>query len=407
VLGKFCEKLLRTKSYEFSKADFLTFALDYCREMAIDVDCAKLFEVIETENIIIRRNDLFHFRYVQWVYFFAAHRMHHDEEFRQYILSDARYVSFPEIIEFYSGIDRRRHELLTVLIRDLSMLNESFESRTKIDRDLDPCSFAKWSPSEQEVAKLRTHIDEGVKQSSLPVEIKDSLADKSYNRAAPYTQEIRTFIRDSSLAECLQLMRAAARALRNSDYVDKTLKTELLDEILRAWSKVLQILVLLSPVLVRDRSVVFESIRFFLGEDFKAEGRQLWLDLFRSIPYNAVSCFEKDLTSSRLTAIFNNLLSGSSNTIGKHIIAATLIRQRPKGWQSIVKKYMLTLDKNSFYLLCLYGEITREWKYGFCSSQQRKELEELWGVAVAKHELGTKNPSSTVLKKVMQQITKT
>ena len=140
VVGAFCEGIIRKRHNGFRKDEFISSSSKFCEEMSIDVDCSQLFEVMHRENIIVKTGDSFFFRYVHWVYFFGAHRMHHDSEFCSFVLKDNYYMNFPEIIEFYSGVDRRREELLGILISDLRSVNDAFEHRTGINSDFDPYS---------------------------------------------------------------------------------------------------------------------------------------------------------------------------------------------------------------------------------------------------------------------------
>lgn len=67
-----------------------------------------------------------------WLYYFAAHRMHHDPTFAAFILSDRRYAAYPELIEFYAGIDRRRSDAVACMTTDLARMNSDFLTRTQI-----------------------------------------------------------------------------------------------------------------------------------------------------------------------------------------------------------------------------------------------------------------------------------
>jgi len=96
----------------------------------------------------------FWFHFVHWILFFAAHRMYHDDEFAEFVLQDRRYARFPENIEFYSGIDRRRTGLLQRLRDDLRELNKSVNGRIDVSEEFNPYDLARWSPS-QERSEIR------------------------------------------------------------------------------------------------------------------------------------------------------------------------------------------------------------------------------------------------------------
>ena len=81
--------------------------------------------------------------------------MHHNNEFASFILSDGRYAAYPELVEFYAGIDRRRHDAVARLTTDLARMNSDFLERTQIAADLNPYGHAKWAPDQTALDDLR------------------------------------------------------------------------------------------------------------------------------------------------------------------------------------------------------------------------------------------------------------
>lgn len=120
ALGAFTEVLIRRKNIIFTKREFFDEIQRYCDKRLLTLEIDMLFLFLVEENIFICSGERYAFRFMYWIYFFAAQRMYHKQEFADYILSDRRYAQFPEVIEFYSGIDRRRQDLLERLLSDLA-----------------------------------------------------------------------------------------------------------------------------------------------------------------------------------------------------------------------------------------------------------------------------------------------
>lgn len=409
VLGYFCEKLIRSGVYSFSRDTFVRETLEYCKKMVIDIDCSRLFAVLAEEKIILERDRAYVFRYSSWIYFFSAHRMHHNNDFRDFILSGRRYINFPEMIEFYSGIDRRRGELVERLRDDLSSLTQAFEGRSEISRTFDPYDGPKWIPSQTEVAMLEQKIETEIETTNLPETVKDGILDKRYDRTQPYNQVIRNFANDSSLRECCFLLRGAARALRNSDFVAPEIKMSVLEEVLRAWAKLFQTIALLSPLFAQEEYIEFENLKYRLVYDGEASVEELFVGIVESLPHNIVSYFEFDLASSRIRPLLEKYMRKSSlpnapaRGIERCIVATVLLRQKPEGWYPVVRDYALSLDKDSLYLKTLLAEALHEYRYGFCTHFQKQEIEDLMGVVMAKHQLGKKRPGKKLSREVGKQ----
>jgi len=122
VLGRFCEKLIRTRNYRFSRESFLNDLDSFCKEKLLPLEVSVVFDVLYNNHIIMAMESEFVFRASYWIYYFAARRMYSNKDFCDYILFEQSYVSFPEIIEFYTGIDRDRADILEILRNDLEAI---------------------------------------------------------------------------------------------------------------------------------------------------------------------------------------------------------------------------------------------------------------------------------------------
>jgi predicted MPP superfamily phosphohydrolase len=296
ALGYFCEWLICEKKSAFSKIDFCKKVQEYCELQILDIDDHVLFAFLATEHIFVRKGLEFEFRFNYWLYFFAAHRMHHSPDFAEFIMADRRYSAFPEIIEFYAGIDRRRTDVVTRLTDDLKIMNTDFLKRTGIPEDFNPLKQALWTPKNDSLEKLKEEVDCSISKSALPTVIKDAVADQSYDQAKPYNQALANFIEESSLIQMVQAMKGAARALRNSDHVAPQAKIMLLEEVISCWIRVCQILVILSPILAHQREVVFEGMGFVLTKVFdEASPIERWKTIMTVIVDNIIDWFQDDI----------------------------------------------------------------------------------------------------------------
>jgi predicted MPP superfamily phosphohydrolase len=401
ALGFFCEWLIRSKKTSFSKNDFYTKVQEYCTAQILDLDIEVLFAFLATENVFIRKGLEFEFRFSYWLYFFAAHRMHHDSKFAEFILSDFRYSAFPEIVEFYAGIDRRREDAVIRLTEDLKGMNAEFLNRTGIPAEFNPLKIAHWSPSDEVLERLQREVTESIAGSALPAEVKDALADSGYNRAKPYNQALAQFIEESSLRQMIQAMKGAARALRNSDHVPPAAKTKLLEEVLTCWIRVCQILMVLSPALADHKRATFEGMNFSLDKTFDRfkSAAEIWEAVMSAIMHNVVRWYQEDIFSKKMGALLTNYVHTNPGDIGEGLVLMLMVRQRPPGWEKEVERFIVREKKNSYYLSRVYAALWGEYKVGFVTERTRQELRRLAAMAVAKHVTGSKRPNLKLIEK--------
>jgi predicted MPP superfamily phosphohydrolase len=406
ALGYFCESLVRTGKKNFSKNEFYQKIQEYCSKQVLDLDIEVLFAFLVNENIFMRKGIEFEFRSNFWLYFFAAHRMHHDAEFAEFILAERRYSAFPEIVEFYAGIDRMRTDAIVRLTKDLDSMDADFLQRSGMPAGFSPFKNAQWAPTDEAVEKLKKELGDSLAESQLPAVVKDAIADKKYNRAKPYNQALARFINESSLIQMVQAMKGAARALRNSDHVSPNAKAELLERVLRCWVRVCQILVVLSPVLAEQGRAGFEGMSFYLDKTFdKLETpAKRWKALLTCIVDNIITWYHQDIFSKKMGALFSNYVKAHPVELGELLVLLVLAKQRPPGWEREIERFIVREHKNSFALSRVFVALSEEFKVSFSTEQTRQQLRYLAAMAIAKHATGSKYPNTQLIEKAAKQV---
>ena len=407
ALGYFCEWLVRSGRTTFSKDEFYRVSMKYCRAQLLDLDVEVLFSFLAIKNVLVQKGNNFGFRFSYWLYYFAAHRMHHDQQFASFILSDRRYAAHPELVEFYAGIDRRRHDAVVRLTADLAGMNDDFLGRTKIAPDFNPFGHAKWKPDQAAIEQLREEVDDSMTSSALPAAVKDAVADRHYDRSRPYYQELREFIDTSSLRQLMQASKGAARVLRNSDHVGPEAKLALLQEVMSSWIRVCQILVVLSPVLADQRRATFEDIAFVLANwDEEEEPDERWPKIMSSILDNVVSWFHDDLFSKKMGALLCKHIGNHEGELSEALVLLVMIRQKAPGWVEEAQRFILKEHKNSFYLSRVFSALRREFRIGFFGERTRQELRHLAAMTLARHDVGVKRPNKRLIQQAAEALDK-
>ena len=250
---------------------------------------------------------------------------------------------------------------------------------------------------------------DGVAESSLPKAVKDAFADRTYDRAKPYNQELSKFISDSSLFQLVQTMRGAARALRNSDHVLPGAKAELLEEVLACWMRVCQVLAVLSPMLAQYKHGTFEGMGFYLDHSFdkiESEGER-YKAIITAVLDNVVRWYQDDIFSRKMGALFTDYVDGHKGSLESVLLLMVMVAQRPPHWEEVVERFIQSTDKNSFYLNRIFGTLFSEFRTSFSTERTRQRLRRLAAMAVAKHSTGAKLPNSKLIEKAAKELEKT
>lgn len=354
VLGYLCELLVLRNDFEFSDEFFREKLASFCKENFIELDLNYLLHALKDNSIIGRKPpNLNYFKNSYWVFYFIAQRMNMNKFFRDAVYKNKKYIDYPEIIEFYTGIDRNKEDALHVLNKDLDETLQVVRSKVNIPDNLNPYKSITWNPDIETLIKEEAKIGENVISSGLPDEVKDKYEDKHYNQIRPYNQVINSVMRDYSFLVLMRQISATSRALRNSDFVnDSNLKVELLDKITQGWNEINKLLIVLSPLLADKGNVAFEGAKFHLNEDdFKINDPvQKRLAVLLAVPTNVVKYFKDDLFSSKMGPLIISKALNETNTLLKHELMLLIIAERPKKWREVIDTYVISLNKDSFFL---------------------------------------------------------
>lgn len=400
VLGYFCELLLVNENYYFSRKAFLNRLNDFCELNEIDLDINFIFEILFRNNIIVMRGEYFTFKFTYWILYFAAHRMYQNPEFFSYIFDNSKYVAYPELIEFYTGIDRQRNHALSLLTIDIKKLYGIVEKKCGFPADFNIYDIARWRPSSDTIENMHNEITNGVQNSNLPNEIKDQFADSSYCRARPLNQNIYNVLEEYHLLRLLKCIQAGSRALRNSDYAEPAIRHELLNEILQSWALLLKVLIVFTPILSEKGHFTLE------GASFSLVGKQIedpdtrFSKIISVLPTNIVKWFEDDLFSRKMGSLFMKHIKDHPDVIIMHLINLLLINKRPKGWENHIEEAIMSNHKNSFYLFDMNQRLRIQYQYAFTTPNVLKTIERLIKLASARHLRGIDKPNQKILKEM-------
>ena len=403
VLGYFSEYLVLSNDFEFTKEKFKNILNQFCAKNYIELDLDYLYNAFIANSIFAMHkfSKITYFKNSYWVFYFIAQRMNMDKDFLKSIYTKKKYIDFPEIIEFYTGIDRNKKDALEILSSDLNETLQTVRKKVNIPDKINPFKAISWEPDLKALEKEKAKISEDIVSSGLPDEVKDKYDDKHYNQIRPYNQVINFVLREYSFLVLMRQISASSRALRNSDFVDASIKIKLLEKITSAWHEINKLLIALSPILADKGNVAFEGARFHLNEDDfnidnPAEKRKAVL---LSVPTNVVRFFKDDLFSTKMGPLLINRSENESNSLLKHELMLLIIAERPKSWNKVVDNYIIGLDKNSFFLYHVLQILIYNIDFNATEGGDKRRLSLLAQKCGAKHLYKKNNPDSGLIKK--------
>ena len=266
--------------------------------------------------------------------------------------------------------------------------------------DLQPFKQIKWALNESVKGMTQEQLEENVKKSKLPDEIKDVVADKNYDSVKPYNQTITNFFEEYDVQNLMNLTRSAARALRNSEFISPNLKEELANSIFKAWQEITRVIYLIAPVLAKNGFGGVGGARFHLTDNFSNEYSECLKQIIVTMPFNIMNWYKDDFSSDKLILLYKKYMLEFPDPTVRHIIALTISSSRPLQWQESISKYIGSVEKNSYYLGDLYTNLCHNYSTKLMISKELIQTENLIKTCWAKHKTGSPLPGSGTIAKV-------
>lgn len=270
--------------------------------------------------------------------------------------------------------------------------------------DLNPLPLLKWHATTETLEKMHSELRDGVAESNLPPIIKDRYADRNYDRSRPYSQTIRDILSGHSMASLMLSLSAAARALRNSDYVNPSDRQNLLSAIMEGWRQVSQTLFVLLPPLVEHGHAAFDGAWFVLIGDFGNDPVERLHRVLTVIPDNVVQWYRDDLYSPKMAPLLSTMLAKESDALIRHEMILLQIAKRPSGWKENVQRYIHSIHRRSFYLSDVNSKLREQYSYAFASTRELKDIEYLIKMVTTKHTHGVKKPKTKAVGKMSDSV---
>ena len=379
LCGFFCEMMLREEKHSFKEDDFVTVSTEFLKNRKLTLKPSVVFDILHKNRIIIETGSHYKFRHAFWTYYFVAHRMHKDKAFYEYIMSGEMYLSFPEVIEFFAGIDDDGGNLIETLVKDLRAQCESMENELGAkDIPITPLDLLKRVDDKESLNKSFQYVKKQIIETNLPYSIKDEHADKRYDISRPDDQSIYKTYKDYKFSSLKHKLHVCCRVLRNSEFADPDKKIMMMAEIMRGLSLFTKVIFMLSPIMLKENRVFWEGVGFVLDNKMeKISSKQKLYFIWACAPHNVIGLFEDDLHSDRLSLLLEETFVGERDRLIRHLLAIFLIRKKPQCWTKLIDGYMRAVKIDSVYYANVHDQLIESYKYDFATNRQLTDMNTL------------------------------
>lgn len=413
IMGYFCQRLIESNKFFFTYDEFISVCKPFVESQYNQTNLHDLLQILINNQVLEPIGDKLQFRHVFWVSYFVALRMKDDTVFAKKMLEDNNGLFNADLMDFYTGIDGRSTDAVTCLSEKLNNLSNSISHHVGLDGNFNPFKDIKWRLSETQAGITQEKLEERIKQSRMPDEIKEAVADRDFDSIKPYSQQIYTFLDEYEVRNLMHAIVSASRALRNSEFIKPEDKENLSNSIFNGWVVLMRVLFYIAPLLAKNGYGGYGGASFTLSDDFPKEierdstkEKERYAECLKqiviSMPYNIILWFKNDVFSDKLTLIFSKYLLEHDNEIVRHLLALLICNCRPKDFQSILSSYIGTVGKNTYYLGDLYSSLRNNYSYDFMTPKELTQTASLIKSCYMKHVKGVLEPGHDTIAKFGQ-----
>ncbi len=400
-LGYFCSQIIENEYFLFTRETFYSKIKEFCDIKQTSINILQLFDILCYNKIIVEDNSQYTFRFTFWVYYFVASWMHVDDSYAKKMLSNQHYQQYPEVLEFYTGKDRKRFDAVKAVTEDIKQASNMVQQKIGIPNSNNPFAFLRFKNNREQTDKIIKEIDANIQSSNLPQDIKDQVADLTFNPSAAFNQDISKIYSDFSVGYLVNIISIASKVLRNSDHLDAKDKQELLSEITTALKVFSNIIYLVSHLFAKQGYIHLPEYSLKLTDSFNQfEEAEKRIQIIVSIPYNLMLMFKEDLYSRKLSPVYIDQLKRETDKAKKHLLAALIVYKQPEGWEPAIKEYINNIGKDSYYLGTITELMEDEYYIGDLDSSDRGRMSSLIKAALYKADHGILPPSLALIKDV-------
>lgn len=262
LLCNVAEIMTRSDEYDPDENDLISWCIQYLKDYGLKYSAADLVNYFVESRILERNGGRVRFRLRMFFEFFTASRMIDSEEFREYIFSEERYLSFINEIGFYSALNRRDKNKMEEIFARFSQLTEDLWPEGDPFHDANACMETMALPgkdaTEEELNELRDNLHSPEQVEDMRKELNEgtdfvddnqsqSVIRKAFN--TPGEQWVGHLLLLSGMVKHMELIRDAD-------------KRRLLSGALEGWVRFTVSSLGIIPDLAKNKRVVFNGVTY-------------------------------------------------------------------------------------------------------------------------------------------------
>lgn len=370
-LSHIAKLMVEKNNYVMTEFELEKETINYFESRGLKASVSELIIFFIKKGIFAKFDDLLFFKYKCFCEYFIAKQMMEDTAFYDEILKEENYLAYDEEINYLTGLDRNKKDLLEILS---DRVQKSFQYY-QIDIELnlfDKLTIDRSPLENQEKEKIK----ERLKECNLGEKQRDNVLDGLYPCASKDGRSIRKLKYNEYKACLLNNLVLYSKVIRNCELIDdKEIKKYHLNENITGWSK----FILLTISLSRDtlsKTKIFDQKSGKVILDLSDPENQHILNWTVSImvPLCVYNFIQESISTEKLENIISDCIGPQQPTIINFLLNFLYIDLQLPGYIDRIKLLIKDHAKKKYYLELIYQKLGL---FFMVKPLERKEVDEI------------------------------
>jgi predicted MPP superfamily phosphohydrolase len=260
-LSHVARQMATKDQYLLEREELRLITRQYLDELGLIHDpSAMINEFIDARIFTVKTCSRISFRYRAFLEYFIARAMQNKEEFRNWVLSEDRYLSYVNEIQYYAGLVRTDYDLLEMVAeRFLKASDELFSEARPDPNSVDHFTLPRSEDSSEDLA---AHAEAQINAPPLTAEEKDALLDAELPHDPEKRQEVfRPAFKDNGAAWLATLI-VYSHVLKNLELIPDEKKKKHLARVLNGWAELMVASLWIVPKLATERRMKVNGVMY-------------------------------------------------------------------------------------------------------------------------------------------------
>lgn len=337
--------------YELPYDELLALVSEFIDSIGYPHDPRHILDRLIGQKVLRKTTvGLYSFYLRSFLEYFIARGMEHDIEFYKWIMDSSRYLSFVHEIEFFSGLNAGRHDVLDIVSERHKHLMDAIRETYAIDLSaFDHIEL----PTDKGVAlvDLREQLSlpkmsDEEKDDRIDTELAISDDQNAY-RPLPDTIDSRHFLS----------LTLYSSVLRNLEHLSRESKQKHVDILLRNWAEYLGISFAVIPSIVKHRSLRVNGVEYKVASAAAMHDEKLGRMLMLYLPSGVTALMRGYLGSEKMVKQVEFDLQGSDPAILKLVRSFLLSDLDVTDWPALMSKMRNALNGKTYLSLAMMWKL--------------------------------------------------